>query len=138
MAESIFQNKVKKAGLSESFIVESAGTGNWHVGDYPDPRTIQVLRKNGITELSHARQFKSSDFEEFDHIVAMDLTNVRDLQEWQGAEPEKVSLMLAWNPGSTQIEVPDPYYGDYLGFEEVFEMLDKATESMLTMLKSVK
>ena len=138
MAEAIFRHKVKAAGLINSFTIDSAGTGDWHVGQLPDPRTIRVLEQNGITELSRARQVKSSDFENFDHIIAMDLPNERDLHNWQGARTDQVSLMSSWNPTSRLIEVPDPYYGDQQGFIEVYEILDEATDALLTKLRNLE
>ena len=135
MAESIFRHKVQQAGLGDSFVIESAGTGNWHVGDNPDSRTIAVLRQNGISHYSRARQVKPSDFRDFDHIIAMDMANARDLHNWSQAQPDKVSLMSSWNPKSTRIEVPDPYYGDEGDFAQVFTMLDEATECLLTKLR---
>lgn len=136
MAEAIFRHKVELAGLADEFKIESAGTGDWHVGDNPDPRTIKVLADNGISKYSRARRVKASDFEHFDHIVAMDVMNVADLEAWEGAQPEKVSLMARWNLDSTTINVPDPYYGGKRDFEDVFKMLDGATQAMLTKLKN--
>ena len=136
MAESIFRHKVKEARLDDYFLIESAGTGNWHVGENPDPRTIKVLQLNGITEFSRARQVTSTDFSRFDYIIAMDLTNVRDLHRWQGAVPDRVTLMSDWNENSTLIEVPDPYYGDFSGFEDVFEILNGSTDYLLAKLKN--
>ena len=137
MAESIFRHKVKEADLDDCFLIESAGTGNWHVGENPDSRTIKVLQLNGISEFSRARQVTHTDFSRFDYIIAMDLANVRDLHRWQGAVSERVTLMSDWNKNSTLIEVPDPYYGDLSGFEEVFEMLNESTDALLTKLKKL-
>jgi protein-tyrosine phosphatase len=136
MAESIFRHKVKDAGLNDQFLIESAGTGDWHVGDNPDPRTINVLRQNGITEFSRARQVSSSDFSRFDYVIGMDLANVRDLHRWKGAVLERVSLMSHWNPNATLIEVPDPYYGDASEFDHVFDILEESTDALLTKLKN--
>ncbi|MEI8282470.1 MAG: low molecular weight protein-tyrosine-phosphatase [Armatimonadota bacterium] len=134
MAESIFRHKVDRAGLTESFVIESAGTGDWHVGDNPDPRTIRVLAQNGVHQFSRARQFRTSDFVEFDQIIAMDLANERDLRDWNGSVLHKVTLMASWGDHGGRIEVPDPYYGDFDGFEEVFEMLDSTTDGLLVKL----
>jgi protein-tyrosine phosphatase len=135
MAESVFRHKVALAGLTEQFEIQSAGTGDWHVGENPDPRTIRVLAGNGIHEFSRARQIKSSDFELFDHIVVMDLANQRDLGEWRGYDRSKVSLMSSWDPDATKMEVPDPYYGDIQDFEGVYVMLDVACQAMLAKLQ---
>lgn len=134
MAEAIFRHKVKRAGLADSFVIESAGTGDWHIGDNPDPRTIRVLAQNGVHEFSRARQVRSTDFVEFDHIIAMDLANERDLSDWKGADRNKVSLMSSWGSDTRRIEVPDPYYGEFEGFVEVYEMLDSTTDGLLAKL----
>ena len=134
MAEAIFRHKVKESGLSQSFVIESAGTGDWHVGDNPDPRTIRVLAQNGVHEFSRARQVRASDFVEFDHIIAMDLANERDLHDWDGVDRNKVSLMSSWGGDGRRIEVPDPYYGDFEGFKDVYEMLNATTDGLLTKL----
>lgn len=136
MAEAIFRHKVIASDLDEDFHIESAGTGDWHIGENPDPRTIKVLYANRVMKFSRAQQLKSPDFDTFDYIVAMDVANVRDINGWERAQPNKVSLMSSWNPKATKIEVPDPYYGDLSDFENVFKMLDEATEAMLTKLKN--
>jgi len=127
MAESILRHKL--TGHSDVF-VDSAGTGNWHVGENPDPRTIDVLRRRGIHNFSRARQLRSADFEDFDHIIGMDAANIRDILAWPGAQPEKVSLASSWvDPASTD-PVPDPYYGSPADFESVFEQLDEITDKI--------
>ncbi len=135
MAESIFRAKVMKAGLAEEITIDSAGTGNWHIGENPDPRTIRVLAENNIHIFSRARQVRSQDFQVFDYIIAMDGANIRDLKNWQSSNHDKLSLMLEWsNPGS-QAEVPDPYYGDMTEFNAVYELLDEATDKLLADIR---
>jgi protein-tyrosine phosphatase len=134
MAEAIMRDKVERAGLDSAFNIESAGTGDWHAGQLPDSRTIKVLAANGITKVSRARQVSSEDFQAFDHIIAMDLANERDLGDWVGSVPAKVSLMSSWNLESRMIEVPDPYYGSESDFHDVFKMLDIACDSLLRKL----
>lgn len=136
MAEAIFRHKVEAAGLSDSFVIESAGTGDWHVGQLPDPRTIKVLAANGVTKLTRARQVKSTDFSEFDQIIAMDIANERDLHDWKQSVPSKVRLMSSFNPFATLIEVPDPYYGSEEDFNLVFHMLDEACDGLLANFKN--
>lgn len=124
MAEAILRNKL--AGVSD-VAVDSAGTGNWHVGENPDPRTVAVLHRHGIHDFSRARQLRTADFEEFDHIIGMDAANIRDILAWPGAQPEKVSLAASWlDPNSTD-PVPDPYYGTPADFERVYDQLDEIT-----------
>ena len=136
MAEAILRHKVEMVGLEKAFKIESAGTGDWHVGQLPDSRTIQALAANGITKLSRARQVSSVDFQVFDHIIAMDLVNERDLADWNGSVPAKVSLLSSWNPDIHLIEVPDPYYGSESDFHDVFMMLDTACNAILSKFKN--
>ncbi len=127
MAEAILRHKL--AALSD-VAVDSAGTGNWHVGENPDPRTIAVLQRHGIRDFSRARQLRTADFEEFDHIIGMDGANIRDILAWPGARPEKVSLAASWlDPNSTD-PVPDPYYGTPADFESVFRQLDQISDAI--------
>ncbi len=134
MAESLFRHKVKQAGLQDYFLIDSAGTGNWHEGQNPDRRTLKVLAQNGILEFSKARQVRTADFTDYDHVIAMDEQNVRDLTQWKGAVEAKVSLMMGWKPTSAVREVPDPYYGEERDFESVYELLDDATGKLLDHL----
>lgn len=113
------------------FEVHSAGTGNWHVGDAPDPRSIEVAKKNGI-DISHqkGKQFSTYDFEVYDHIFVMDNANYRDVIKLANTEAErrKVSLILNEIFPNENVDVPDPYYGGDSGFENVFKMLTEACE----------
>lgn len=130
MAEALFRHKA-----GDGFEIESAGTGNWHVGHDPDRRTIRTLAEHGIHEYSKARQVTSSDFERFDFIIAMDEQNFEDLCAWPGARREKVSLMMSWVEAPPTQNVPDPYHGDMEDFELVYELLDEATTELLNILQ---
>lgn len=114
--------------------IDSAGTGDWHVGQLPDPRSIRVGKANGCDMTMRARQVRSSDFVEFDLIVAMDFANVRELESWRGSNPSKIRLARSFDPVATTSEVPDPYYGDYDGFEKVHAMLETACAGILKHL----
>lgn len=126
MAEGVLRSKLQERGVEADFHVESAGTGAWHVGEAPDPRTIQVLQAHGAPIPGPAQQVQGADFERFDHILAMDRSNLRRLQ---GACPtkhaHKLGLMLEPTSGA---EVPDPYYGGDGGFDAVYDMLDEALD----------
>ena len=130
MAESLFRHKA-----GSEFEIESAGTGNWHVGHDPDRRTINTLAKHGIREYSKARQVRSDDFERFNYIIAMDEQNLDDLNSWPGAQREKVSLMMSWVEAPPTMNVPDPYHGHQEDFELVYELLDEATSELLEKLQ---
>lgn len=131
LAEGILKHKVRQNGLD--WMVDSAGTGFWHVGELPDRRSIAVARKYGIDITDQrARQFQPADFERFDRILVMDTQNRRDvLRHAQHEEHHaKVQLILDYlHPGRDE-SVPDPYYDDD-GFEEVFRMLDAACDKLL-------
>lgn len=127
LAEGILRNKLD----SNQFIIDSAGTGNWHVGDPPDRRSVAVAKKYGL-DISglRGRQFTSIDFQDFDHIYVMDnsnLENVLALAE-RPEDRAKVSMILETIFPGERVDVPDPYYGGDEGFERVYTMLDEACD----------
>lgn len=131
LAEGIMRHKAIRHGLN--WIVDSAGTGFWHVGELPDQRSIATARQHGIDITGQrARQFEAADLERFDRIFVMDTQNLRDVLRHadDGERREKVSLILDHLFPGQQRSVPDPYYDDD-GFEEVFRMLDDACESFI-------
>ncbi len=133
LAEGILAHKVRQLGLD--WQVDSAGTGYWHTGQQPDKRSIRVAQKHGIDiTYQRARQIKAQDFDHFDHIYAMDKSNLRDilLLARTDAHRKKVRLIML-ETQHPKTEVPDPYYDDD-GFDEVFEMLDLATDAILSHL----
>ena len=138
MAESVMLHKIRTMGLEEHFVIDSAGTGEWHVGHPPDPRTIAELAKHGIPWASRARQLRSEDFVDFDHVVAMDHSNVTNLKRWPRADASKVSLLRSWHPEADGDEVPDPYYGGPEGFAEIHAMIDQATSAMIRDLLAAR
>tara|TARA_R110002049_G_scaffold30496_8_gene104462 strand:+ start:10141 stop:10515 length:375 start_codon:yes stop_codon:yes gene_type:complete len=118
---------------SNKVFVDSAGTGHWHVGDLPDKRSIAVGEKYGIDITNQrGRQFKAEDFSEFDHIFVMDNSNKQNVLALAKTETDrnKVSLILDEIFPSENVDVPDPYYGGELGFENVYRMLDEACEKI--------
>lgn len=127
LAEGILKSKVDP----DKVYVDSAGTSDYHVGHSPDPRSVSIAqsRKLDITT-QKGRQFKVSDFDEFDHIYVMDMSNYRDVlaQARDEKDRRKVSLILDELFPGENVEVPDPYYGGNDGFGKVYDMLDKACE----------
>ncbi len=112
LAEAAFRNEAERLGLDVE--VDSAGTGDWHVGRPPDPRAAEVARKNG-TDISHlrARQVTAEDFRRFDFIVALDGANLASLLDLQPPDGRaELSLLLDHVPGREGEPVADPYYGD--------------------------
>ena len=133
LAEGILRSKVN----SNEVEVRSAGTGGWHVGEQPDPRSIAVAKKNGldITD-QRGRQFKVSDFDAFDHIFVMDASNKSDVLAMAPSEEakEKVQMILEELFPEEHVDVPDPYYGGDRGFDQVYDMLEKACTKIAARL----
>ena len=127
LAEGLLASKLPK----DLFFVDSAGTGNWHVGKQPDDRAIAVAKKNKL-DISHqkGKHFKSTDLDTFDYIYVMDNSNYNDVLSLAKNEEQKSKVQLILNelfPGEN-VDVPDPYYGLQNGFDSVFAMLDKSCE----------
>ncbi|MEE3999418.1 low molecular weight protein-tyrosine-phosphatase [Tenacibaculum sp. FZY0031] len=134
LAEGILKSKVS----SESFIVDSAGTAGYHVGELPDRRSIEVARKYGIDLSSQrSRKFTRADFDKFDTIFAMDQSNYADIVALSKnkKQHEKVKMILNELYPNENRNVPDPYYGGDQGFENVYKMLDEACEMIASKLE---
>ena len=133
LAEGILKSKVN----SEYVLVESAGTGGWHAGEQPDPRSMAIARQYGL-DISdqRARKFSTYDFERYDLIFVMDNSNYRDVVRLANSDSEKEKVQLILDeifPGEN-VDVPDPYYGGDQGFDNVFKMLDEACENIVRRL----
>ena len=127
MAEGILASKLP----NDKFLVDSAGTGSWHIGRTPDNRSIATAKKNGLDICNQkGRQFQKSDFDAFDYIFVMDNSNYNDVIHLaqNQAQKEKVQLILDAIFPNENVDVPDPYYGVANGFDMVYEMLDEACE----------
>ena len=130
---------VVEAGLDDRIGIESAGTGGWHVGHPPDPRTRAEAERRGIAMTSTARQFQAVDFTRLDLILAMDHQNLADLTSLarDDAERAKVRLLRSYDPAPDvghDLAVPDPYYGGPEGFRQVFDMVQVACTGLLVAL----
>ncbi|MCG2610556.1 low molecular weight phosphotyrosine protein phosphatase [Flavobacterium sp. SM15] len=135
LAEAILQSKLPK----DLFIVDSAGTGGWHVGQEPDKRSILTAKNRGLDITGQrGRQFSKNDFENFDYIYVMDHSNYKNviaLAPNQDAK-SKVKMILNELFPNENVDVPDPYYGGQNGFEQVFDMLDEACSILAEKLIS--
>ena len=133
LAEGILKSKLPV----ENFLVDSAGTSGYHIGDLPDPRSISVAKKYGIDITDQrSRKFVNTDFDEFDHIFTMDTSNYQNviLLARNEADKAKVKPILDLIFPNQQLDVPDPYYGGDHGFENVFKMLDEACDIIAKQL----
>lgn len=132
-ADGVFRKMVSDAGLEDLIVVDSAGTGAWHVGEAPDKRATQTARKRGY-DLSplRARQFNPNDFDIFDYVLAMDYSNLEDLRALCPPEAEdKLKLFLSFGVNFSEEEVPDPYYGGADGFNHVLDLVEDACTALL-------
>lgn len=135
-AEGVFRHAVKQAGLDRRITIDSAGTADWHTGKAPDPRTIKAAAKRGY-DLSalRARQAVADDFHAFDLILAMDKSNLANLQAIRPANGKAELALYLPRMGQTVQEVPDPYYGGADGFEQVLDLLEQASATLLDEIK---
>ena len=129
LAEGILKSKID----SNNIFVDSAGTGHWHIGKKPDPRSIEVAKKHqlDITD-QRARQFSKQDFDDFDYIFVMDNSNKKDVLSIarNDSDKEKIHLILNEIFPNENMDVPDPYYGGSEGFQNVYRMLDLSCNSI--------
>ena len=135
-AEGAFRHVVDQAGLSARFLIDSAGTHAYHVGEAADRRARAAAERRGISlEGIAARRVVKKDFEQFDYVLAMDRLNHVTLVDQAGAEHhDKIRLFLEFAPG-TEDEVPDPYYGGSAGFERVLDLVEEASRGLLETLR---
>lgn len=131
LAEGIFQQLVAEAGLDREYDIDSAGTGPWHVGKPPDPRSIEIAAEHGIDISSQrARRISLQDFNSFDVILAMDSENLAALNALATDPRADVRLFLNAPPRN----VPDPFFGGAEGFEDVYRLIRSGCERLLETL----
>lgn len=137
-AEGVMQAVVDEEGAAARFTIDSAGTGDYHIGDLPDRRMIIHARRRGY-ELTHrCRQVRAYDFDDFDIIVAMDASNERNLRRIAPspeAEAKIVQMAEFVDIASRYDHIPDPYYEGAEGFELVLDLLQSACRNLYDALK---
>ncbi|HKJ01139.1 MAG TPA: low molecular weight protein-tyrosine-phosphatase [Longimicrobiales bacterium] len=137
LAEGVYCHLVEEEGLGEHFVIDSAGTGAWHVGERPDRRSIAVAAHHGVELPGRARQVTRDDLTRFDRVVAMDRDNLEALKELapRGGGGARLHLLREFDPSGDGDEVPDPYYGGPDGFEVVYQMIRRSCERLLAELR---
>lgn len=136
-AHGVFRHHAVAEGLDQHIVIDSAGTHAYHIGEQPDPRSIQTALRRGIQMSDlRARQVNQADFHRFDLILAMDRDNLRNLHVMCPEEHlHRVKLFLSCAPELGVDEVPDPYYGGEQGFEQVFDLVETAALQLLKDLR---
>ena len=137
-AEGIFKQKIKDRDLEKLFVVDSAGTGSWHIGNLPDHRMRETALLRGIELTSRSRQIEETDLYEFDYILVMDNDNLDAvkllIKNHKYPVNSKIKLILSYSKNSQLEEVPDPYYGGQKGFDKVLDLLDDAIDGLINSL----
>jgi protein-tyrosine phosphatase len=133
MAEGVFYSLVKEAGLESRFEIDSAGTGSWHVGEKPHRGTRRVLADNGIQYDHRARQVMRDELAGWHYVIAMDASNLNNLQRMMDSFGGELGLLLGYAPEVAERDVPDPYYNGR--FEEVFELVEKGCRGLLNHIR---
>ena len=137
-AEAIFINLLEKKGLKNGFIVDSAGTGSWHIGKKADSRMRIAAERRGINILSRARQITSKDFEQFNYILAMDDSNFRNIIDLKKSTSSTdfalIKKIQNFRAVFEETEVPDPYFGGDEGFDYTLDILEDSVSVFLDTL----
>jgi protein-tyrosine phosphatase len=137
-AEGVMRGLLREQGLEDVVELDSAGTGDWHAGAPPDARATAAARARGITLAGAARQIVSTDFSDYDLILAADRSNLRDLEAILPRDAKaKLHLLREFDPDAGgDLDVPDPYYGDDDGFERVLDLVEAACRGLLDRLRA--
>jgi protein-tyrosine phosphatase len=139
LGEHMFAHLAKQAGVADKYETDSAGTASYHVGEQPDGRMRRVAAQNGLKYNGSARQVRQSDFDSFDLIVPMDISNLNNLKRLVRSvdDESKLYTMRTFDPqGSATEGVPDPYYGGIDGFQTTFEIVKRSCQGLLDALES--
>jgi protein-tyrosine phosphatase len=139
MGEVLLSNEVERAGLAHKVAVDSAGTGDWHIGEPMDSGALAELKRRGYDGSWHqARQIEPSWLSQYDLLLAMDRSNLANLRRMAGADEElqsRIRLMRSFDPDSAEnAEVPDPYQGRPSDYAEVFELVHAAARGLADRL----
>jgi protein-tyrosine phosphatase len=140
MAEAVFRELIRRRGWEHLVSVSSAATGEWHVGEPSDPRTVGALQARGYEGEHHrARQFESAWFTDLDLIITFDRTHERILKNWAPDDDarSKVNLLMSFDAAAADatLDVPDPYYSDAAMFDSVLGMIERACTALFRQLE---
>jgi protein-tyrosine phosphatase len=136
-AEGVMRGLVEDAGLADRVVLDSAGTGAYHVGELPDPRTRQAAKQRGYILEHRAWQFTAKDFARFDLVLAMDEQNLRHLRSLARGQAHDIRLFRSFDATAGEgAEVPDPWYGGDEGFHEVLDQCERACEGLLDHVRA--
>ena len=134
-AEAIFKSLINEKGISNKFVVDSAGTGSWHVGKKADSRMRFAAQQRNINIISNARQIREDDFLKFKYILVMDNSNFNNVLDFKnrvkGSDFAKILKIQDFSSIFSEKEVPDPYFGGDAGFDYVLDILEDSVSCFL-------
>ncbi|MCB1630757.1 MAG: low molecular weight phosphotyrosine protein phosphatase [Pseudomonadales bacterium] len=138
-ADAVFTHKARALGLDSRLHIDSAGTGDWHLGEPPDRRSQRHAAQRGYDlSMLRARQVLPGDFRRFDFVLAMDRSNLADLERLRpGTGVTRPQLLLPFG-SSGLLDVPDPYHGDEREFEAVLDLIEEATDALLAHIRTTR
>ena len=128
---------VAEAELDGEIQVESAGTGDWHIGYPPYERSVAAAVERGVELTGEARQVARGDFEDFDLLIAMDRQNRDDLLALAQSESDREKIRLLRSYADGELDVPDPYYGGEDGFADVVEIIERSCKALIEDITTV-
>ncbi|HYJ80441.1 MAG TPA: low molecular weight protein-tyrosine-phosphatase [Longimicrobiaceae bacterium] len=133
LAEALFRVEVERRGLGDGFEIDSAGTSGYHRGAPPDRRSAEVARRRGVELTGSSRRLGADDLARFDYVIAMDADNLADVEALQRADAgrARVHRLREFDPRADSPDVPDPYYGGPRGFDDVHDIVERATAGLL-------
>lgn len=137
-AEGIFRRLAEDAGLAGRFVIDSAGTHDYHAGAAPDPRTCRTAARRGVDlSAQRARKVTPADFDRFDYVIALDRGHKRFLAErFAGGAAAEIRLLMEFAPASGHLDVPDPYDGGDADFERVYDLIEAAARNLLAEIRA--
>jgi protein-tyrosine phosphatase len=140
LAEGVFRAELERRGLASAFLVDSCGTGGWHVGEGPDGRSVEVAARHGVDiSRQRSRKLAQPDYSAFAWIVAMDRNNHRDVMARRPPESSaQIVSFMPWVPDAPTPDVPDPYYGGPGGFDHVYDLLHRGMGPLLDAILEAK
>jgi protein-tyrosine phosphatase len=139
-AHGVMDKLLRDAGLAGKVVIDSAGTGAWHVGELPDSRSRAAAAKRGYDLTHRARKFIATDFDRFDLVIAMDRDNYDSLQRLARGRTHvpPIRMLCSFDPGAPEgAEVPDPYSGEDDGFEEVLDICERGCNGLLAHVRAL-
>ena len=136
LGEVIFKDLVKQDGLEDRFLVESCGTGGWHVGQGAHEGSVEIAARHGISLDEHvARKLCADDFKRFNLLVAMDRSNLQDIKKRKSSKDVRSVCLREYDDEADDLDVPDPYYLPRDSFKTVFDIVHRSCQNLLVEIK---